>query len=215
MSNNDLYKSATDKLQKLHDLIYDESGKVRSEFSLTTEELDAFRSYQDETGKKEQFEILFGGIIYDKVSNNVEVVLRNIYDMCYKLFELCRSNHEAYSPNYVYAKSASNWNGNVLFSSERDFKSVKVSLYNFNDKYEHVISLSEDLGYKKIVGFVNVFADRGRENSTLYSQNYGVEYYDLREKGAMNVLLACESELTSMLEQLTSEVENRKSGVRR
>lgn len=210
MSNNDLYKSATDKLQKLHDLIYDENGKVRPEFSLTAEELNVFRNYQDETGKKEKFEVLFGGIIYDTVSHNSESVLENIYDMSYKIYELCVNNHESWSPNYVYAKSASNWDGNVLFSADRDFKSIKISLYNLNDKFEHVISLSKDPGYKKIVGFVNIFADRGRENSTLYAKNYGIEYFDLREQGAMDILLACESELTSMLSQLTQEVENKR-----
>ena len=168
-----------------------------------------FRNYQDETGKKEQFEVLFGGIIYDKGSHNSEVVLENIYDMSYKIYELCVNNHESWSPNYVYAKSASNWNGNVLFSADRDFKSIKISLYNLNDKYEHVISLSKDPGYKKIVGFVNIFADRGRENSTHYSKNYGAEYYDLREQSVMDILLACESELTSMLSQLNQEVENK------
>ena len=215
MSNNDLYKSATDKLQKLHDLIYDENGNIRPEFSLTDEELKAFRDYSDESGKKEQFEVLFGGIIYDKGSHNSEAVLENIYDMSSKIYELCVNNHESWSPNYVYTKSASNWDGNVLFSADRNFKSIKISLYNLNDKFEHVISLSKDPGYKKIVGFVNIFADRRIENSTLYSKNYGAEYYDLREQGVMDILLACESELVSMLSQLTQEVDNKESGVRR
>lgn len=214
MSNNDLYKSATDKLQKLHDLIYDENGKVRDEFRLTPEEVVAFRDYSDESGKKEHLEVLFGGIIYDRTSNNSEVVLKNIYDMCHKIYKLCRDNHEAYSPNYVYAKSASGWEGNVLFSADRNFNSVNISLYNFEGKYEHVISLAEDIKYKKILGSINIVGDKRKTNSTLYFREYDVEYYDLREDGTMNILLTCESELASMLDQLTAEIEN-KSGFRR
>lgn len=223
MSNNDLYKSATDKLQKLHDLIYDENGNIRPEFSLTDEELKAFRNHSDESGidKKKYFENLFGGIIYNKYSYDSEVILRNIYNICYKIYQLCYASFDPYNPNYVYTKSASGWNGNVLFTCDRFFKNVKVSLFNLDGKYEHVINLTDDKKISKIIGSINVVGDKRKINSldgNVHFKDYDVENYDLREhlpEDIMETLLSYESELSSMLNQLTSEVDNKESGVRR
>lgn len=213
MSNNDLYKSATDKLQKLHDVIFDSNGNIKPEFDLTDEEVLAFQSYSNENGldKKRYFEMLFGGIIYNRVSYNLEDTLREIYDMCYKLYKLCRVRYDDYNPNYIYAKSANGWNGNVLFSVDRNFSFIRISLFNFNDKYEHVINLFEDINISKIIGSIDIIGENRRIGNSHKFENLDMEFFDLRKNpnsAVIEILSACKNELSVMLNDLNIEVEN-------
>lgn len=213
MSNNDLYKSATDKLQKLHDVIFDSNGNIKPEFDLTDEEVLAFQNYSNENGldKKRYFEMLFGGIIYNRVSYNLEDTLREIYDMCYKLYKLCIVRYDAYNPNYIYAKSANGWNGNVLFSVDCNFNFIRISLFNFNDKYEHVINLFEDINISKIIGSIDIIGENRRIGNSHKFENLDMESFDLRKNpnsAVIEILSACKNELSVMLNDLNIEVEN-------
>ena len=220
MSNNDLYNSACVKLQKLHDVIFDSNGNLKPEFDLTDEEVLAFQSYSNESDldKKRYFEMLFGGIIYNRISYDLEDILREIYDMCDKLYGLCRVRYDAYNPNYIYAKSANGWNGNVLFSVDRDFRFVRISLFNFNSKYEHIINLFEDVNVSKIVGSIDIIGENRRIGNSHEFENLDTEFFDLRKNPSSDVieiLYACKNELSIMLSDLTIEVENMVSKFRK
>lgn len=220
MERKELYNSATNKLQKIYGLIFDENGNMKPEFNLTDEEIEAFRSLpgDSDSQRKALFETLFGGIIYNKYTFMCEPVIQSIFDLSYQIYLLCKKKNSAYNSNQIYTCQAHNWNGNILFSGYGDpkpesqlMKSIKIGLYNLNDTYSYEIDLFKDDSSSRVKGKLTIIRDKLKKVSLTGSpfyQDCGVETHNLNEissKETTDILVIAENELSQILNNLTLE----------
>lgn len=221
MEKNELYNSAYSKMQKLYELIFDDSGDLKPEFYLTDEEIEAFRSHSDnsENYKKQQLETLFGGIIYNKYTFKYEPIpiIKRLVELSHQIDSLSKRK---YDHNNVYARQALNWDGNVLFSTtghspDDKYYSVKIGLYNLEGASEYDINLQQEYATSKISGKINIVREKRKvafTNVQFHIQDFGVESHDIRQlsskesaKECIDVLLIAEKELSQILNNLTME----------
>ena len=221
MKKKELFNSATAKLQKMYELLFDENGNLKSEFNLTDEEIEVFRNSTDDidTQRKTIFETLFGGIIYNKYTFMYEHLLEKMYESCEQIFLLSRKKNSSYNQNQTYTCQAHNWNGNFLFSGNGDpscdykyMQSTKIGLYNLNGTYSYEIELSKNEKTSKINGKLIIIRDRVRKTTSWdvppTYQDYGVEIHSLNEiasKEVADVIVIAENELSQILNSLTIE----------
>jgi len=228
MEKMELYNSAYNKIQKIYELIFDENGNLKPEFYLTDEEIQAFRSYSNnsENDKKHQLETLLGGIIYDQYTFKCESLIKRLFELSRQIDLLTRRKDE---PNNVYARQAHNWNGNVLFSTTGHnpgdkYYSIKIGLYNLKGVSEFDINLQQEYNTSKISGKIKIVREKRKVAFTdvqFHIQDFGVESYDINQifsKECIDVLLVAEKELSEIVSNLLKEkdsYENKLTGFRK
>ena len=226
MKKKELYNSATNKLENIYRLIFDENGNLKPEFNLTDEEIEAFSTLTDNSDnhRKVLFETLFGGIIYNKYTFMCEPIIQSVFNLGYQIYLLCKKKNSTYNPNQIYTCQAHNWNGNILFSGHGNPKpdselmeSIKIGLYNLNGTYSYEIDLSKDNDSSNLNGRLTIVRDKVKSDSTFY-QDCGIETYNLNQissKEVADVVVVAKHELSQLLNNLTIEInkqEEKQSG---
>ncbi len=237
MERKELYESAYGKLQRLYCAIFDENGDLKPEFYLKDEEIEAFRSYSGnlDDESREQFETLFGGIIYNKYSFKCSSAIKNIYEMSCQIMSIWKTNKYLAWRDPIYTRSASGWDGNMMLSIVRDEEIVtpkvsdfiKIGLYNLGGTYEYDINIDvrKTADGPEFDGEIKIVREKKKVtglNGSSYYEDYGVESYGISQiysKECETVLLAAENELSVLLNDLTmgetSSDEKRSGTIRR